>query len=168
MPASSQQPLPIIGWREWLSLPDLRVDRIKVKIDTGARSSALHAFDIHIVEQSAGESAGSSESGTDPQAVKMVHFKMHPYQDDISEIVEAQVRLSDIRTIRSSNGQAQTRPVIQTMARLGEHQWPIELTLTNRDDMGFRMLLGRQAIRQRFLIDAGQSYLQSHRSRKSR
>ena len=168
MPASRKRTLPIIGWREWLSLPDLQIEQIKAKIDTGARSSALHAFDIHIVEQpidSQGDLA--TGSGSESQAVKMVHFKIHPYQRNSATTIDAQAPLSDMRTIRSSNGQTQTRPVIQSMIRLGDYQWPIELTLTNRDVMGFRMLLGRQAIRRQFLIDSGHSYLQSRRPRKS-
>ena len=173
MSGSPQKTLPIIGWREWLSLPDLQVERIKAKIDTGARSSALHAFDISIVEQPIVEQPidsqanPSAELSSESKVVKIVHFKIHPQQRRSTEVIEAQAPLSDIRTIRSSNGQTQTRPVIQTTICLGDHRWPIELTLTNRDVMGFRMLLGRQAIRRQFLIDSGHSYLQSRRPRKS-
>jgi hypothetical protein len=146
MPQDRSHNLPLIGWREHLVLPELGIDRIKAKIDTGARSSALHAFDIEPFEQ-------------DGHA--MVHFKVHPLQRNQKTTVTAIARLLEKRQIRSSIGHAQVRPVIQTLVQLGAQQWPIELTLTNRDAMGFRMLLGRQAVRQRFWIDAGRSYLQS-------
>lgn len=135
-----------IGWREWLSLPDLDINHIKAKIDTGARSSALHAFDIEYFNQS---------------DRLMVRFKVHPVQRDASVIIEASAPVLDKRRVRNSGGVAQERPVIKTPVALGEQQWPIELTLTNRDVMGFRMLLGREAIRDRFLVDPGSSYLLS-------
>jgi hypothetical protein len=141
---ASSQPLPIIGWREWLTLPDLGIPHIKVKVDTGARSSALHAFDIHRFEQ----------NGT-----AMVRFRVHPHQRDSTVTMTAEAPLWDQRLVRSSSGHSQPRPVIRTAARLGEHLWPIELTLTNRDAMGFRMLLGREAMRHRFWVDPGRSYL---------
>lgn len=138
----------IIGWREWLSLPALGAAQVKAKIDTGARSSALHASDIERFQQ----------NGED-----WVRFYICPDQRSQPQegAIAAHARLLDVRNIRSSSGQVQQRPIIQTMAKLGPYQWPIELSLTNRDEMGFRMLLGRQAIRQRFLVDSGQSYLQS-------
>ncbi|MGD2180036.1 ATP-dependent zinc protease [Lusitaniella coriacea] len=138
--------LPVIGWREYLQLPELGISEIKAKIDTGARSSALHAFDIEYFER----------DGT-----PMVSFKVHPRQRDNHPTIQTEAKLLDKREVRSSSGQAQLRPVIQTSVQLGDEQWSIELTLTNRDDMGFRMLLGREAVRRRFLVDAGNSYLQS-------
>lgn len=144
---ASQQPLPVIGWRERVALPELGIPEVKAKIDTGARSSALHAFDVHTFER---------------DGVRMVRFKVHPYQRDTHRTVEAEAELLDEREVRSSGGHAQLRPVIQTAVALGGKCWSIELTLTNRDVMGFRMLLGRQAVRRRFLVDAGQSFLQSH------
>lgn len=144
--------LPAIGWREWLSLPDLGLTGIKAKIDTGARSSALHAFDIEFFKQ---------------QDLDFVRFKVHPYQFNDTDTVIAEAELLDIRTVRNSGGQSQSRPVIKTNILLGEQLLPIELTLTNRDVMGFRMLLGRQAVRRRFLVDSGRSYLRSSkRNRK--
>lgn len=138
--------LPVIGWREWLSLPDLGISTIKVKVDTGARTSALHAFDLEYFER-------------DGQS--MVQFAIHPFQrnDILSKVTTA--ALMDEREVRSSNGQSEIRPVVTTLVQLGDRQWPIELTLTNRDAMGFRMLLGRQALQDRFLVDPSQSYLQS-------
>jgi len=138
--------LPIIGWRERVALPDLNITSVKAKIDTGARSSALQAFDIEVFKK----------ENTD-----FVRFKVHPSQSSRKKTVNAEAPLLEMRSVRSSSGQSETRPVIQTTVSTGDYQWPIELTLTNRDVMGFRMLLGRQAVRQRFLVDSGQSYLQS-------
>jgi hypothetical protein len=143
---ASEQSLPVIGWREQVALPELGIPEVKAKIDTGARSSALHAFDVHTFER---------------DGIQMVRFKVHPYQRDTHRTVETEAELVDEREVRSSGGHAQLRPVIQTAVALGGKCWSIELTLTNRDVMGFRMLLGRQAVRRRFLVDAGQSFLQS-------
>ncbi|MEL7503671.1 MAG: ATP-dependent zinc protease [Cyanobacteria bacterium J06554_6] len=136
----------VIGWREWLSLPELGITRIKAKIDTGARSSALHAFDIETFKR----------DGAD-----FVRFWVHPDQRSRQGRVCAEAKLLDVRNIRNSGGQVQSRPLIQTIVMLGKRRWPIELSLTSRDEMGFRMLLGRQAVRHRFLVDSGKSYIQS-------
>ncbi|NJM96534.1 MAG: hypothetical protein HC800_04405 [Phormidesmis sp. RL_2_1] len=146
MTSSDSLHLPMIGWREKVALPELDIANVKAKIDTGARSSALHAFDIEFFKR---------------DGVDFVRFKVHPSQRNQKKIVAAEAKLFDSREVRNSGGQAERRPVIQTTVVVGVHQWPIELTLTNRDEMGFRMLLGRQAIRRRFLVDSGQSYLQS-------
>jgi hypothetical protein len=151
LPAVKHPDLPALGWREWLSLPDLAVDRIKAKVDTGARSSALHAYNIRIYYR-----------GGRPH----VSFDIHPLQRDVGTSIPARAEVVAIRSVRSSSGQVELRPVIATHVAVGEHAWPIELTLTNRDEMGFRMLLGRQAIRSRFLVDGGRSYLQSRRRRR--
>jgi hypothetical protein len=142
------QSRPIIGWREWVALPDLGVKAIKVKIDTGARSSAIHAFDIERFSQ------GEQD---------FVRFKMHPMQRETKHTVTAEAALLDQRQIRNSGGQAELRLVILTHVELKDHRWPIELTLTNRDVMGFRMLLGRAAVRDHFLVDPGHSYLLSQK-----
>ncbi|MEL7329167.1 MAG: RimK/LysX family protein [Cyanobacteria bacterium J06559_1] len=142
----SAGPLPLIGWRERLVLPELGVTSVKAKIDTGARSSALHAFDIEFFSQ------GDAD---------FVRFKVHSAQHNNKKTVAVEAKLLEMRAVRSSSGQAETRPVIQTMVATRDQTWPIELTLTNRDMMGFRMLLGRQAVRRRFLVDSGRSYLQS-------
>lgn len=133
-----------IGWREWLGLPELGIEQIKAKIDTGARTSALHALDItRFVEN----------------GVKMVRFRVHPVQRSTDEMMVVEAVVQDEREVRSSNGQVQMRIVIRTRMQLGEDSWPIDVTLTNRDIMGFRMLLGREAIRGRYLIDVGRSYV---------
>lgn len=144
--SSSQVILPIIGWREWISFPELGIPQVKAKIDTGARSSALHAFDIERFQ----------DHGT-----SMLRFKIHPIQKDETTTIKAEAEFLDVRQVRDSGGHTEMRPVILTEIALANYSWKVELTLTNRSSMKFRMLLGRQALRQRFVIDAGQSYLQS-------
>ncbi len=141
----------LIGWREWLALPELGIERIKAKIDTGARTSALHAFDIRT------EARGGRE---------FAMFSVHPDQDNDSQVVRCEAPVIDRRAVKNSGGQIEERPVIQTSLRIGEHDIPIELTLTPRHQMRFRMLLGRHAVRRRFLIDPGRSYLMSRRKPK--
>ena len=133
-----------IGWREWLALPDLGVGAVKAKVDTGARTSALHAFDVETFERG-GE--------------KWVRFAVHPVQRDTETTVEAEAPLADVRWVRSSDGRRSRRPVIRTRIRLAGVCWTAEITLVRRDLMGFRMLLGRQALRRRFVIDPGRSFL---------
>ncbi|WP_265570793.1 ATP-dependent zinc protease [Sphingomicrobium nitratireducens] len=135
---------PRVGWREWVALPDLGVEAVKAKIDTGARTSAIHAF---------GVTEHEDEDGA------LVRFALHPVQRRRLPEVKCQARLRDKRAVRSSNGKSEMRYVIETTARIGNEEFPIELTLTNRDEMGFRMLLGREALKRRFLVDPGRSYL---------
>lgn len=135
---------PCMGWREYLALPDLGIDRIKAKIDTGARSSALHAFDIESFQLSGQE---------------MIRFKVHPEQNNSTRTIEAERAVIEYRQVRNSGGQAELRPVILIRVKICDYFWPIELTLTNRETMGFRMLLGRAAVRRRFFVDPGRSYL---------
>ena len=138
--------LSVIGWREMLCLPDLNIERIKAKIDTGARTSALHAFHCQEFKQN---------------DQTMIRFEIHPFQRDNKQSVLAEAQLLEYRKVTSSGGHAQIRPVIITTVKLGQHQWQVELTLTNRDSMGFRMLLGRQALKKQFLINPSKSFLQS-------
>ena len=133
-----------LGWREWLALPELGILRIKAKVDTGARTSSLHAFAVERFERD-GE--------------PWVRFKVHPRQRDAKTTITAEAKLVDEREVRSSSGKATLRPVIVTPIRLGHYTVRAELTLVRRDLMGFRMLLGRQAMRGRFLVDPGSSYL---------
>lgn len=135
----------VLGWREWVSLPGLGLNRIKAKIDTGARTSALHAFDVHTTRD---------ESG-----IEVVRFSVHPIQRDTSVTVTASSPLVDQRWVRSSDGRRQLRPVIRTPLVLADESFDIELTLTTRELMSFRMLLGRQSLRRRFLVDPQRSYL---------
>ena len=138
-----RRPKPVIGWREWVSLPDLGVEAIKAKVDTGARTSSLHAFEIRLVRR---------------RGKEYVRFKIHPLQRSHRGVVEAEAEVADRRPVRSSTGHVQERVVIRTTLGIGEDSRPIELTLTSRDAMGFRMLLGREAIRGRYTVDPGRSF----------
>lgn len=133
----------MIGWREIVALPELGVPALKAKVDTGARTSALHAWHVEEIER-------------DGEA--WVRFELHPQQRSAAGAVTAEARLVDQRPVRSSSGRAEHRHVIETDVELGGQRWPIEVTLTRRDAMGFRMLLGRQAIRRRFVVDPGRSW----------
>ena len=141
-------PAEIIGWREFVGLPQLKIERIKAKIDTGARSSALHAFNIQEVYQN---------------KKRVIKFQVHPKQRNDQTIINTQAELLEYREIRNSGGIVQLRPVIETKVKLGDFSWSIELSLTDRDVMGFRMLLGRQAVRNKFLVNPGKSFIQSRR-----
>ncbi len=139
----SLQKLPVIGWREWVALPDLACDRIKVKVDTGARSSALHAFNIVEFEKD-GEN--------------WVRFDIHPRQRQKEPVITTEAKVLEHRLVKSSNGKTTRRPVIITNVKWQSMTWRIELTLANRDAMGFRMLLGRQAVRGKMLVDPGGAF----------
>lgn len=146
--ADSRADALILGWREWVALPALGLPRIKAKIDTGARTSALHAFKVDSFVR---------------DDTEWVRFSMHPKQrrDDIETICEAAIK--DRRIVRDSGGHAELRIVIETLLEVGEARWPIEISLTARDDMRFRMLLGRVAIRDRAIVDPSRSYVASRR-----
>lgn len=135
----------ILGWEEWLALPDLGLPAVKAKVDTGARTSALHASSI--------EPFGSS-------AAPMVRFVVHPHpsRSDIAVVCSAPV--IGRREVTSSNGDSEHRYVIATAVAIGGRRWPIEVTLTNRETMSYRMLLGRQAIRADMIVEPGTSFRQ--------
>ena len=133
-----------IGWREWVALPDLGLPAIKAKIDTGARTSALHAFLIEPYQEG---------------GVEMLRFLIHPIQRNQEFQVECHCPVYDVREVTDSGGHREMRYVIQSNVTIGNGHWPIELTLTNRDTMSFRMLLGRKAMEERFLVNPGASYI---------
>ncbi len=133
-----------IGWREWVALPGLGIDRIKAKIDTGARTSALHGFEIE-------------EFHAD--GVQRVRFRLHPLQKNNEVEIECVADVVDRRVVRDSGGHQELRWVIRTDILIGAQRWPAEFTLTSRDDMLFRMLLGRTAMKGRALVDPARSYL---------
>lgn len=141
--APRQQRAPI-GWREWVMLPDFDNTYIKAKIDTGALTSAIHALNIKVIER---------------DGMRFANFDIHPLQRDAKHTVNCSAPLIDARTIRNSGGHAEERLVIRTNLRLGGLTWPADISLTRRDEMGFRMLLGRRAMRGHFLVDPGRSFL---------
>lgn len=145
--AVGKQPIQI-GWREWARLPDLTDIAIKAKIDTGARTSAIHAWRIQRF----------SEAGA-----PWVRFELHPVQKENRTRIACALPIHDEREVRSSNGETAIRIVVKTKLKLGTRIWPIELTLARRDQMGFRMLIGRTALRRRVLIDPSASYLTGRR-----
>jgi hypothetical protein len=142
-----QTDFPLIGWREWIALPRLGLQQIKAKIDTGATTSALHAFSLDVFKQ-----------GGKPK----IQFSIHPHQRTL-QVISCVADIIDVRWVTDSGGHREERYVIRTPVRLGERQWEIDITLTNRDTMAYRMLLGRTALRNLFIVDPAHSYLLSHK-----
>lgn len=143
--------LPAVGWREWVRLPELCRPWIKAKVDTGAKTSALHAHDINVYMDN---------------GIEMVRFTIHPRQKDETRAVTIEAPVIDHRHVRSSHGKTTFRPVILTTMEMMGQSLPIELTLIGRHSMKFRMLIGRQALRGRFLVNSGESYLSGRGHRR--
>jgi len=131
-----------VGWREWVALPGIGVPWIKAKLDTGARSSTMHAYDLSIVARGKG-----------------VRFKVRPWQRSVEDAVEVELPVHDRRIVRSSSGHTERRYVVLLDVEIAGRIVRAETTLSNRDQMGFRMLVGRQALRQGFVVDPGRSFL---------
>lgn len=133
----------MLGWREWVSLPKLGIVAIKAKLDTGAKTSALHAWDLSLHEV---------------DGRKWIRFRVHPMQRDKETSVVCEAPLSDRRWVTNSSGMSERRYIITTELQIGANVWPIELSLTNREAMGFPMIIGREAMRNRVLVDPRASY----------
>ncbi len=136
----------IVGWREWVTFPDLGDATIKAKIDTGAKTSALHAWNIKPFIKNDEE---------------WIAFDIHPIQKKNSISMRCEARTAVAKLVKSSNGMVEKRYAIKTTVTVGPYSYPIDLTLTNRDDMGFRLLIGRSALKNRFLVDCTHSFIQS-------
>jgi hypothetical protein len=134
----------IIGWREWVSLPDLDVTYMKAKVDTGADTSSLHAFNVEKFERG---------------GIDYVRFEIHPKQRSKKPTITCEAPLIIERTVKNPGGRSELRPVIRTRLIVAGQELDALVNLTSRDEMGFRMLLGRRAIRNAFVVDPGRSYL---------
>ncbi len=140
----------VLGWREWVGFPELGISQIKAKIDTGARTSCLHAFYVEPFERDQQE---------------WVLFDIHPIQGDSTQVIRCEAPVLDQRLIRDSGGHEELRYVIQSTVSIGSARLEAEITLTDRDSMKFRVLLGRTAIRGKYLVDSSRSYLCGKRKR---
>lgn len=139
-PPLGKSPKVLIGWQEWCTLPKLHIPAIKAKIDTGAKTSALHAAEIHPFHR---------------HGELYVHFVVHPLQRTLKFETHCTALVIDQRTVMNSGGHKELRYVITTVIKLGQMSWNIEMTLTNRDPMKFRMLLGRDALKDHVIIEPG-------------
>jgi hypothetical protein len=139
------------GWREWVSLPELELPAIKSKVDTGARTSSLHAFELHPFTS---------------KGVQKIKFHIHPVQQNVDIVSICTADVTDRRLVTDSGGHKEERWVIKTPVKIGSHSWPIEITLTSRDSMRFRMLLGRNALKNRAIVDSSISYCVGKKPKK--
>lgn len=144
MSQTEQQNNIILGWREWVALPALGIHAVKAKIDTGARTSALHVFALEPYEW---------------EGKQRVRFGIHPVQKRTHIEVLCDTDVVDKRWVMDSGGHREERFVIVAPVCIAGREWPIEITLTNRENMLFRMLLGRTALCNGVLVHPQQSYL---------
>jgi len=142
-----------LGWREWVGFPQLGIAQVKAKVDTGARTSCLHAFYVEPFER---------------DGAPWVKFDIHLSQKKHEESIRCEAPVLDKRSVRDSGGHEEMRYVIETEISIGKEVIRAEVTLTDRDSMKFRVLLGRTAIRGKYVVDPGRSYLVGKRKRKSK
>lgn len=135
---------PVIGWREWVQLPELGVQEIKAKVDTGADNSSLHAFDLERFER---------------DGVEMVRFELHPRQRKKRPSISCEAEVVGEKKVKNPGGRREVRPIIRTTLVVAGKEITARVNLTTRDEMTFRMLLGRRTIRKNFLVDPGKSYM---------
>jgi hypothetical protein len=143
--------LNMLGWREWVGFPDLGIQQIKAKVDTGARTSCLHAFQVEPFDRG---------------GVPWVRFSIHPTQRSTSKIIRCEAPMLEQRVVRDSGGHEELRYVIETIVSIGDSKHLVEVTLTDRDTMKFRVLLGRTAVSGLYAVDPAGSYLRGKRKRK--
>ncbi|MCY3782296.1 MAG: ATP-dependent zinc protease [Chloroflexi bacterium] len=142
----------VLGWREWASLPGLGIAAIKAKLDTGAKTSALHAWDLSLRMV---------------EGRQWIRFRVHPMQRDKVTSVVCEAPVSDQRWVMNSSGTRERRYIITTNLQIGSSRWPIELSLANRDAMGFPMIIGREAMRDRLIVDPHASYRAGRKPRQA-
>lgn len=140
----------IVGWKEWVALPTLNIPFVKAKVDTGAQTSSIHAYGISYKKKN---------------DITIVDFEIHPLQENNRISIKCSAELLEFREVKSSNGKSEMRPVIKTLLQIGGHIVPIELNLTNRDSMGMRMLIGREALAQA-LVNPSDTFLHGKLSKK--
>lgn len=143
----------LLGWREWVDFPDLGISKIKAKIDTGARTSCLHAFFVEPFER---------------DNEQWVRFDIHPNQNDTDDAIRCEAPVREKRVVRDSGGHEELRYVIETTIAVGESSSKAEVTLTDRDSMKFRVLLGRTTIRGKYLVDSSRSFICGRKKRKKK
>lgn len=141
--ARLKRPKILVGWREYVAFPEWGIPGLKAKIDSGAKTSALHVFEPEVFER---------------DGVRFVRFQVHPLQNSSAVSLPCEARLVERRKVTNSGGQSQRRYVVRTLVELAGRSWSIELTLTNRDKMKYRMLLGRSAMSGELLVDPQLSY----------
>ncbi|QNO37512.1 ATP-dependent zinc protease [Protaetiibacter sp. SSC-01] len=134
----------LAGWREWVQLPDVGVPWIKAKLDTGAQTSSIHAYDVEAFDR-------------DGEA--WVRFGIRPWQKSDADEVIVERHVVDVRRVRSSSGHVDERFVVSLPLVLVGRRVEAEVTLSNRDSMGFRMLIGREALSRGFVVDSSRSFL---------
>lgn len=139
-----QYPKLIIGWQEWISLPEINIPAVLAKIDTGAKTSSIHAYKIEYFIKNNKD---------------FVRFTIHPIARNNIISRTCEMPLLDKRTVKSSSGDEEERPVIKTLIHIDGNEWEIELNLTNRDYMGSRMLIGREAMRKHVLVHSGVNFI---------